>query len=116
MMDNYFKYEKEERDGVILFKLIGIFDTGTASSLQSAIDSLLSPGQSKVLFDLYDLEQVDSSGVAAFIVIFKRIRSNNGEMRISRLVGQPREMFNLLRLDRVFEIYNDLDEAIKSFQ
>jgi len=116
MMNDRFEYEQEERDGVLIFTLIGSLDIGTVSSVRANIEPLLSSGQHKVLFDLYDLKQVDSSGVTAFIVIFKRVRSNKGDMKISRLVGQPREIFSLLRLDRVFEIYNNLDEAITSFQ
>jgi anti-sigma B factor antagonist len=116
MMNDRFEYKKEERDGVIIFKLTGSLDIGTVSNMRSKIDSLISTGQHQVLFDLYDLEQIDSSGVGAFIAIFKRIRSNKGDMKISRLMGQPKEIFSLLRLDRVFEIHDDFDNALKSFQ
>jgi anti-sigma B factor antagonist len=116
MMNDRFEYSKDERDGVIIFKLAGSLDIGTVSNMRSYIEPLLSKGHRKVLFDLYDLEQIDSSGVTAFIVIFKRVRSNKGDMKISGLMGQPREIFSLLRLDRVFEIYSDLDRAIKSFR
>lgn len=116
MMNSRFEYKKEERDGIIIFTLAGSLDIGTVSTMRADLDSLLSTGQHKVLFDLYDLEQIDSSGIGAIIALFKRVRSNRGEMKISRLMGQPREIFSLLRLDRVFEIYDDSDEAFKSFQ
>lgn len=115
MMNSRFEYKKEEQDGVIMFTLIGSLDIGTVSTMRADLDSLLSTGQHKVLFDLYELEQIDSSGIGAIIALFKRVRSNKGDMKISRLVGQPREIFSLLRLDRVFEIYGELDEALKSF-
>ena len=83
--------------------------------MKADIDALLSAGQHKVLFDLYDLEQIDSSGIGAIIALFKRVRSNRGDVKISRLMGQPKEIFSLLRLDRVFEIYNDFDQALQSF-
>ena len=83
--------------------------------MKSDLDLLLSKGQHKVLFDLYDLEQIDSSGIGAIISLFKKVRSNKGEIKISRLVGQPKEIFTLLRLDRVFEIYDDFEAALQSF-
>ena len=83
--------------------------------LKGDIDAL-SIGQQKVLFDLYDLEQIDSSGIGAIIALFKRVRSNKGEVKISRLIGQPKEIFSLLRLDRVFEIYDDFEKAFSAFQ
>lgn len=116
MMSDRFEYQQEEREGVLIFKLKGSFDIGTTSSVRTHIVSLLSSGPRKVLFDLYDLEQMDSSGVYTFLYIFKLVRSNKGDMKISRLMGQPREIFSLLRLDKVFEIYNDLDKAVRSFR
>jgi anti-sigma B factor antagonist len=115
MMNTRFEYKKEERDGVMIFKLTGSLDIGTVSGMRTNIDSILATGQHKVLFDLGELKQIDSSGVGAIIAIFKRVRSNKGDMKIVRLVGQPREIFNLLRLDRVFEIHDDFDRAVKSF-
>lgn len=116
MMNNRFDYKKEERDGVIIFTLIGSLDIGTVSTMKSDIDSLTSSGQYKVLFDLYDLEQIDSSGIGAIIALFKRVRSNKGDVKIARLMGQPKEIFSLLRLDRVFEIHDDIEKALESFR
>ena len=115
MMNNRFEYKKEERDGVIIFTLAGSLDIGTVSRMKTDIDSIVSGGQRKVLFDLYDLEQIDSSGIGAIIALFKRVRSNKGEVKISRLIGQPKEIFSLLRLDRVFEIHDNFENALKSF-
>ncbi len=115
MLDNRFDYKKEERDGVIIFTLIGSLDIGTVSTLKADIDAIVTGGKRKVLFDLYDLEQVDSSGIGAIIALFKRVRSNKGDVKIARLIGQPKEIFSLLRLDRVFEIHDDLDKALNSF-
>lgn len=116
MMSDRFEYTQEERKGVLIFKLRGSLDIGTVSSVRTQIEPLLSPDLNKVLFDLHALEQIDSSGVTAFIVIFKRVRANKGDMKISGLMGQPREIFSLLRLDRIFEVYHNLDEAVTSFQ
>ena len=115
MMNGRFEYTKDEREGVIVFILKGSLDIGTVSMMKSDLDLLLSNGQHKVLFDLYDLEQIDSSGIGAIISLFKKVRSNKGEIKISRLVGQPKEIFSLLRLDRVFEIYDDFEAALQSF-
>lgn len=115
MLNSRFEYKREERDGIIVFTLSGSLDIGTVSTMRADLDTLLSTGHHKVLFDLYDLEQIDSSGIGAIIALFKRVRANRGEVKIARLVGQPREIFSLLRLDRVFEIYDELDAAVKSF-
>ncbi len=84
--------------------------------MRADLDALLSTGQHQVIFDVHDLEQIDSSGIGAIIALFKRVRSNKGEMKIANLVGQPREIFSLLRLDRVFDIHESVDHAQKSFR
>ena len=99
-MNTRFEYQKDEREGVIIFSLKGSLDIGTVSNMKADIDALVSTGQHKVLFDLYDLEQIDSSGIGAIIALFKRVRSNRGDVKIARLMGQPKEIFSLLRLDR----------------
>lgn len=116
MLNSRFEYKREERGGVIIFTLRGSLDIGTVSTMKADIDSIVSGAKLKVLFDLYDLEQIDSSGIGAIIALFKRVRSNKGEVKISRLMGQPKEIFSLLRLDRVFEIHDDLKKAVESFQ
>ena len=115
-MSNRFECQKEERDGVRIFILTGSLDISTVSPMKAEMDSLFSSGQHRVLFDLYELEQIDSSGIGAIIALFKRVKSNKGEVKISRLVGQPKEIFSLLRLDRVFEIYDDFEKALLSFR
>jgi anti-sigma B factor antagonist len=115
MMNNRFEYKKEEQGSIVIFTLKGSLDIGTVSVMKADIDAVVAGGQRKVLFDLYDLEQIDSSGIGAIIALFKRVRSNKGDVKISRLVGQPKEIFSLLRLDRVFEIHDTAEKALKSF-
>lgn len=116
MMNPRFDYKKEEQNGVMVFMLRGSLDIGTVSAMRADLDAFLSKGQHKVLFDLYDLEQIDSSGIGAIIALFKRVCSNKGDMKIARLMGQPKEIFSLLRLDRVFEIHHDVEAALKNFR
>lgn len=102
--------------GVTIFSLAGNLNIGVVPTIRANIESVLASGQRDIVFDLGELDQLDSAGIATLIVFFKQIRSKQGEMKISRLMGQPREIFRLLRLDNVFEIYEDSEEAIKSFR
>ncbi|MBD3306978.1 anti-sigma factor antagonist [candidate division KSB3 bacterium] len=116
MMQSRFTHTKEERNGVAVFILKGSLDIATVSNMRSDIEAVIAAGHRKILFDLDDLEQIDSSGIGAIIALFKKVRSNRGDVKISRLRGQPKEIFSLLRLDRVFEMYDDFDKALTSFQ
>ena len=115
MRTSRFEYTQETEGTILVFHLIGSLDIGTVATMRADLDALLSVGQHQVIFDVHELEQIDSSGIGAIIALFKRVRSNKGEMKIANLVGQPREIFSLLRLDRVFDIHESIDHALKSF-
>ena len=115
MKTSRFDYTKETQGTVVTFHLTGSLDIGTVSTMRADLDALLSTGQHQVIFNLHELEQIDSSGIGAIIALFKRVRSNRGEMKIANLVGQPREIFSLLRLDRVFDIHESVEHALKNF-
>ncbi len=61
-------------------------------------------GDSQVTLELSSLRLIDSSGVGVIVSLFKRIRANGGQVKIVGLRDQPRAIFRLLRLDRVFPV------------
>lgn len=108
-------YEKHERGDVTVFSLKGNLDALTAPSLKKEIEALMASRRINVVFDLAGLELIDSSGVGAIVSLFKRVRTLQGDVKIARLTGQPSEIFKLLRLDRAFEIFKTIDEAVAKF-
>jgi anti-sigma B factor antagonist len=78
-------------------------------------EELVAHGKIRVVLDLAGIEYVDSSGIGAIVSFFKRVRLIQGDVKISNLRGQPREIFLLLRLDRAFEVYDTPELAIKAF-
>ena len=63
---------------------------------------------------------IDDRGAAVLLTIeverFKNASSRNGSLKLTGLQLQVKSMFELTRLHRVFEIFNDIDEALGSFQ
>ena len=80
----------------------GTLDAVTAPELRPVLDALVSEQRTPVVIDLAGLRLIDSSGVGVLVSLFKRVRANGGEVRIVGLRDQPRAIFRLLRLDRVF--------------
>lgn len=108
-------YDKQEKGDVTVFSLKGNLDALTAPSLKKEIEALLAARRINVVFDLSSLELIDSSGVGAIVSLFKRVRTLQGDVKIAQLTGQPAEIFKLLRLDRAFEIFATIDEAVARF-
>lgn len=103
-------------NGVEVLTFDGRLDALTALEVRPTIDELVEQRAKRVVCDMQKLTMVDSSGVGAIVSLFKRLRTLGGDVKIARLNGQPKEIFRLLRLDRVFDVYDDVDTAASKFK
>lgn len=105
----------EDVGAVSVLSIAGSLDAVSAPELKAHIEKLLAGSRIQVVVDLARLELIDSSGVAAIVSLFKRVRSLRGDVVIGSLTGQPAEIFRLLRLDRAFDVFDNRDAAIARF-
>lgn len=66
-------------------------------------------------FDLQGITFIDSSGFGVFLSALKAASNNYGQFKICNVNGEVMELFKLLHLHHVFEIYDELDSCIESF-
>lgn len=85
-------------------KIEGTLDAVTAPELRTVVDQVVSEQRKHVTLELSGLRLIDSSGVGVIVSLFKRVRANGGQVNIVGLRDQPRAIFRLLRLDRVFSV------------
>jgi len=55
---------------------------------------------------------VDSSGLGALLSGFKNAAARSGKLVLSNIQPQVLSMFELTRLNRVFEIYSDVNDVL----
>ena len=75
--------------------------------------ALIAPG-TKLIFDLSSLKFVDSSGLGALLSCLRQLNSSGGVLKLYAMVKPVRALFELVRMHRVFEIFNTQEEAIRS--
>lgn len=97
-----FKVQKNENETIL--EIDGTLDAVTAPELRAVVDELVAADTKAVTLELSALRLIDSSGVGVIVSLFKRIRANGGQVKIVGLRDQPRAIFRLLRLDRVFPV------------
>ena len=68
-----------------------------------------------VVFDLQGVSFIDSSGFGVFLSAMKAANNNYGQFKICNVNSELMELFKLLQLHHVFEIYNELDACLESF-
>lgn len=107
--------EREDRGEVTVLALTGHLDALNAPNLKRETEPLIAEGRVRVVFDMDRLALVDSSGVGAIVSLFKQARTRGGDVKIAGLVGQPREIFKLLRLDKAFDLHDTVEGASERF-
>lgn len=100
---------------VIVLSISGRLDALSAPEMRPTIDELVARRAQRVVCQLAGLMMIDSSGVGAIVSLFKRLRTLGGDVKLAGLRGQPQEIFHLLRLDRVFEVFATAEAAAASF-
>lgn len=61
-------------------------------------------GNHHFLFDFSGLNAIDSSGLGVLVSIHKRVKEREGSLVIKGLNGEVKNIFELTRLTKVFEI------------
>ncbi|KAF2992814.1 Anti-sigma-B factor antagonist [Methylocystis sp. MJC1] len=89
-------------------------DAHNSSELKERILRTLEEGGRRLVVDLADVKFIDSSGLGALLSGYKNANQRSGTFVLSGLQPRVRSMFELTRLNRVFEIYPRLQEAISS--
>ena len=104
-----------ETGGVTVAELPGkALDASNSRDFKAAVAPLLVE-KAKLVFDFTHVDFVDSTGLGALVSCLRQAHGGAGEIKLSGLTNPVRALFELVRLHRVFEIFNSSDEAIKSY-
>lgn len=69
----------------------------------------------QILFNLKNMEHIDSSGLGALVSILQWMNSNAGSVKLCCLQPRPRIVFDITKVCRIFEIYDTEKEALEAF-
>jgi anti-sigma B factor antagonist len=90
-------------------------DSGNAEEFKVAVAPVLAES-GKVVFDLGELEFVDSSGLGSFLTCLRQPNATGGELKLCRMRKPVRTLFELVRMHRVFDILGTPNEAASAFK
>jgi len=110
------KTEKINDIIVVSFENISRFNALITEPIKEEIKSFFNKPQTKLVLNLEGIEFIDSSGFGVFLSIMKTANNNFGQFKICNVVPDVMDLFKLLQLHNVFEIYTNLDDCIKSFE
>lgn len=106
---------KTEADGVVAAQVHSkALDASNAREFKSLMAAFLVPGV-KLIVNLEKVEFVDSTGLGVLVSCLRQAHTQDGEIKLCCLTRPVRALFELVRMHRVFEIFNTPDEALSSY-
>lgn len=92
----------------------GQLTVGNRQELKDIVLECLEEGARSFVVDFARTDYVDSSGLGVLVSLSKKIREAEGELRLSSLNMDLQTLFELTKLDTLFQICGNLEEALAS--
>ncbi len=105
----------ETNRDIVVFRIEGEVNSYNSAQLRDAFQTALAEGRDKVVIESSALDYVDSSGLAAVTELLVRVKPRGGAVNLCGLGEKVRKVLQIAKLDKLFGIYDTLEEALGSF-
>jgi anti-sigma B factor antagonist len=99
--------------GVVVVKPLGEVDLASSPQLRARLIELIAGHPTRMIMDLSQVSYMDSSGVATLVEAMQQCRRHSATLALAGLQTRVRSVFEIARLDTVFDIQDDLESALK---
>ncbi|AKL94957.1 anti-sigma F factor antagonist [Clostridium aceticum] len=98
----------------LVVKLKGELDHHVAERIRVELDEVISNKRSKnLIFDLKDMNFMDSSGIGVIIGRYKSIQKLGGKVAVVQTSNKVDKIFSLAGLYRIISKYETSEDALK---
>ena len=101
-----------ERDRANVLPLKGEIDLHVSPSVTASLNSMIEKKPQRLVVDLSGVSYIDSAGLAALIGAMQKVEGYGGKFLLAGLQETVRSIFEISRLDQVFQIFPDADAAL----
>lgn len=106
----------ENKGDVVVCCVDGEVDINTSPSIKKTFDKAMQKKSDRVIINLKNVTYVDSSGLATLVEILKNMRQYGGKLKLCNLSPKIKSLFEITKLEKLFDIQPDEEEAIASFK
>ena len=107
-----------ECGGVTILDLRGssTINDGESELLGTHLRDLTASGKRKLLLNLANLSQIDSSGVGIIVEMFVSLKRGRGKLKLLSPRGRVLDVLTVFRFLEVIPCFDDETEALESFE
>ncbi|RLC24251.1 MAG: anti-anti-sigma factor [Deltaproteobacteria bacterium] len=104
-----------EEMGKAVLRLKGRLDATSAKAFRAEVEGLVEKDRVRLVVHLAAVDFIDSSGLGALVADLRSVNRRGGDIKVAALQTAVRSVFELTRLDRIFDILDDVPAAVRSF-
>ena len=101
---------RKDRPNVL--PLEGEIDLHVSPGVTAALTAMITKKPKQLIVDLSRVSYIDSAGLATFIEGMQKVEAYGGKFALAGLQETVRSIFEISRLDQVFQIFPDVDTAL----
>src|SRR6187402_729045 len=106
---------RREREGVIILDCKGRLVAGEEATILRDSVKELATGPVNVILNLGGIDYIDSTGLGGMVICYTTVRKAGGMIKLLNLTRRNIELLVLTKLETVFEVFNDEQDAVNSF-
>lgn len=101
--------------GIVVLSVDGEINFNSSPDFRKAFLKVLDSKAKKVVINLSNVAYVDSSGLATLVEALQKTKSNGGRLRLAGLCAKVKSLFEITKLEKLFEIFSTEEDAVKAF-
>jgi anti-sigma B factor antagonist len=110
------RLDHREKEGIQILDLRGHLKAGDSEvTLLTTIDALVKTNALKVILNLAEVARIDANGLEALVSCHTQIQKCGGALKLARLNIERFSPNVLTKLNTVFEVFVDEQDAVNSF-
>jgi len=107
--------KRQDAGEVTVLSFAGVDQLYDPEQLRTLILEVVSKGRVKLLIDFANITYISSSILGCLITTYRELKEKNGHLKILNVQPGVSNVFVITRLDRIIEMFNDRETALKSF-
>lgn len=108
-------FEEAKAGDVLVLKVTASrLAADVAAAFKQGLAGYVAQGSQKIVLDMGGVSFVDSTALGALIGVLKLVGSS-GELVLCSLQSNVAGMFKLTRMNKVFRIFDNRDDAVSAF-
>lgn len=100
---------------VVILDLAGRIDVNAANLIE-VVGQCLRDGYCDILCNFETVDFIDYMGISVIVIAYKEVANAQGRMKICTIAPHLRNLFSIVGLDRVIDIYATEEAAVESFK